>query len=80
MNNILVLGAGRSATVMIDYLLKNAKTENWNVKIADINVEHLAPKLKEYGTGEALVIDITIPEVREKYISEANIACHCLVN
>jgi saccharopine dehydrogenase-like NADP-dependent oxidoreductase len=78
MNNILVLGAGKSATVMIDYLLKNAKTENWNVSIADINVSHLASKIAKMGTGESFVIDITNTEQRQQAIQKADIVISLL--
>jgi hypothetical protein len=29
MKNILLFGAGKSATVLIDYLLSNAEKEDW---------------------------------------------------
>jgi saccharopine dehydrogenase-like NADP-dependent oxidoreductase len=37
MKNILLAGAGRSASVLIDYLLENASKEDWQITIADIN-------------------------------------------
>lgn len=78
MKNILVLGAGRSATVMIDYLLKNAKNESWNVLIADISVNHLSEKIKKYGIGEARTIDITDAAARENHIKNADIVISLL--
>ena len=35
MKRILVIGAGRSARILIDYLLDNSSVHNWNVTIAD---------------------------------------------
>ncbi len=38
MKNILVIGAGRSAVSLIDYLLDNAEKENWKITVAEANV------------------------------------------
>ena len=43
MKKILVLGAGRSATTLITYLLDNSLENNWFVTIADYS-EELAEK------------------------------------
>ena len=37
MKNILVIGAGRSATVLIQYFLDNAETQDWSVTVGDIS-------------------------------------------
>ena len=34
MKEILVIGAGRSAVTLIDYLLKESLNQNWTVTIA----------------------------------------------
>ncbi len=39
MKNILILGAGFSAGVMIKYLLNKAKENNWNITVGDISKE-----------------------------------------
>jgi hypothetical protein len=31
MKKVLLFGAGKSATVLIDYLLENAEKENWQL-------------------------------------------------
>lgn len=39
MKKILVLGAGRSATTLIDYLISNSEENNWFVTVGDFSVE-----------------------------------------
>ena len=39
--NILVLGAGKSATYLLEYLRDHCKSENWNLSIADVDTTHL---------------------------------------
>ena len=46
MSNILILGAGRSATVLIDYLLEEAKQNNHTVIVADMSEEAAKQKRK----------------------------------
>ena len=41
MKNILLLGAGRSATVLISYLVEQAVLHDWHLTIADATVEHI---------------------------------------
>jgi saccharopine dehydrogenase-like NADP-dependent oxidoreductase len=39
MKHILVLGAGKSSTSLIEYLLSNAFAENWHIHIADVQLQ-----------------------------------------
>ena len=39
MKKILVLGSGRSATTLIDYLISNSEENNWFVTVGDFSVE-----------------------------------------
>jgi saccharopine dehydrogenase-like NADP-dependent oxidoreductase len=41
MPHVLLLGAGRSATVLISYLFAQAITYNWQVTVADLTVDHV---------------------------------------
>ncbi|NML63964.1 saccharopine dehydrogenase [Hymenobacter sp. RP-2-7] len=42
---LLLLGAGRSASALIEYLLRHAPAEHWFLTIADAQAAHLAPAL-----------------------------------
>ena len=39
--NVLLLGAGRSATVLISYLFRQANISGWQVTVADLEVTHV---------------------------------------
>ncbi|PIQ22112.1 MAG: saccharopine dehydrogenase [Cytophagales bacterium CG18_big_fil_WC_8_21_14_2_50_42_9] len=44
MKKILLLGAGRSATVLISYLIEQATLYGWRLTIADVSVEQMAQR------------------------------------
>ena len=39
MKRILLFGAGKSATVLIDYLINNAAGENWKIVVVDADLQ-----------------------------------------
>ena len=41
MKNILILGAGKSATVLIDYLLEQAAILDFTVTLGDLDAERV---------------------------------------
>ncbi|MGV3586728.1 MAG: saccharopine dehydrogenase C-terminal domain-containing protein [Adhaeribacter sp.] len=48
MPHTLLLGAGRSATVLIAYLFRQANILGWRVTVADLSVAHLPKPEQEY--------------------------------
>ena len=46
---LLLLGAGRSASALIQYLLRHAPAERWFLTIADAQAAHLAPALATHS-------------------------------
>jgi saccharopine dehydrogenase-like NADP-dependent oxidoreductase len=73
MKNILLFGAGKSATVLIHYLLQNAATENWQLTLVDANLAMAEEKIGNSPYGKALSFDIHDEAERKKHISEADI-------
>ena len=61
---IILFGAGRSATYLIDYLLKHSVEENWKIILADTNVNAAKIKLNNHPNGEAVPCDIHDTEIR----------------
>ena len=78
MRNILLFGAGKSATVLIDYLLKNALAENWRLTVVDANLSLAQNKIGDALGGIAVSFDINNLEKRKKYIQEADIVISLL--
>lgn len=57
MKKILVLGAGKSSGVLINYLLQHAEKNNWRVFVADIDVSVAAKLINNNSRGEAHAIN-----------------------
>lgn len=71
MNRILLLGAGRSATVLIDYLLSHAVELNATVSVGDQSAEAAADKVGNNAAGRAIAFD-ALDEVQRKSEIEAH--------
>ena len=78
MKNILLFGAGKSATVLIDYLLKNAATENWKIVVVDADIKLAESKTKNSPHAFIVSFDINDETERNKYISNADIVISLL--
>jgi saccharopine dehydrogenase-like NADP-dependent oxidoreductase len=70
MTKILIIGAGRSATVLIDYLLKNAANYNWHVTVADVDIKLAEEKIGDYSDASAMSFDIRNEEQRRSVIQQ----------
>ncbi len=78
MKKILLFGAGKSATVLIDYLLENAETEDWKLTVVDADLELAKSKIDSSSHGVAISFDINNNEERKKYIGQAGIVISLL--
>ncbi|MFD2921009.1 saccharopine dehydrogenase C-terminal domain-containing protein [Terrimonas rubra] len=78
MKQILLFGAGKSATVFITYIINNAAKENWMLTIVDASQELALAKIGGSPHGRALSFDITDTEARNKVVSEADIVVSML--
>jgi len=73
MTKILVVGAGKSSTCLIKYLLQHASGSKWNVVVADGNANAIAEKIGDSPHGTAAVCDITNKAERQGLVKEADI-------
>jgi saccharopine dehydrogenase-like NADP-dependent oxidoreductase len=78
MKTILLFGAGKSATVLIDYLLENAITENWKVYVVDADLKLAQSKIGVSQKATAVSFDIANTEERARYIRTADIVISLL--
>ena len=78
MKNILILGAGLSTNILIDYLMKNSVEYNWHVTIADINEDLAKQKLNGHSNGKALAFNIEDDELTVKAIADNDIVISML--
>jgi saccharopine dehydrogenase (NADP+, L-glutamate forming) len=73
LKTILLFGAGKSATVLIDYLLKESAENKWKFIIADTDKEQILLKTNNSKHVEAIQVDITSDQQREKIIQRAHV-------
>jgi saccharopine dehydrogenase-like NADP-dependent oxidoreductase len=78
MRNILIIGAGRSATYLIDYLLEKSGTENLHLTIGDLSEELARQKTKNHPNATALAFDIFNETQRQAEIAKADIVISML--
>jgi len=78
MKKILLLGAGKSATVLIDYLLANAKKENWQLTLVDADLQLARSKIGQSSFGVPLSFDIKNDAERKKNIEQSDIVISLL--
>lgn len=74
MISILIVGAGKSSTYLIDALLKNTlkRVNKWNVVIADNDENNLKSKTQHYPAAQIVVLDINNAAQRQKLVKNAD--------
>lgn len=78
MNNILIIGAGRSASELINYVLTLAPQYNWQVTVADANLELAQEKTKDFPHARAAWLDVMKVNDRRDLISRADVVVSLL--
>lgn len=78
MKKILLFGAGKSATVLIDYLLKNAQKEDWQLTVVDADLQLATSKIGGSSHGLPLSFDIKNEAERKKNIEQSDIVISLL--
>ena len=73
MKRILVLGAGKSSTVLINYLLTNAQQQDWEVAVGDVQIEAACTKLENFSRGSAFQFDVHNETDLNQRISKADL-------
>ena len=71
--NILLFGAGKSASVLIDFLIHAAPENNWTITIADANKELILLKTKSRPLSTAVELDIKDDQKRKALISGSDL-------
>lgn len=78
MKNILVLGAGRSASSLIKYLLENSSAEHWKITVTDVSEEMAKKKTGNHPNAIAIGFDANDKEQRIREIGNADIVISML--
>ena len=78
MRNILIIGAGRSASSLIKYLLNKSTQENLHLTIGDLSVALAQRKTNNHPNATAIALDIFDENQRKKEIEKAAIVISML--
>jgi saccharopine dehydrogenase-like NADP-dependent oxidoreductase len=72
MKTVLVLGAGRSSSSLISYLLSNADQHDWQIIVGDIS-EGSASRIKGHPRGKAISFNIENASSSREVIKQADV-------
>lgn len=78
MRKILIIGAGRSASSLIQYLLQKSTAENLHLTIADLSLELAQKKAQNHPNATAVQLDIKNTQQRQAEIEKADIVISML--
>ena len=78
MRNILIIGAGRSATCLIRYLLEKSSSENLFITIGDISLESAQRFIKGHANTKAILLDVSNKEQREEAVKNCDLVISML--
>lgn len=78
MKNILLLGAGMSASTLIKYLLEHSTSENWQVHVVDQDLALVESKLAGHPNGVAHAFNALDSSTRIPYIQTADLVISML--
>ncbi|SDG95485.1 Saccharopine dehydrogenase, NADP-dependent [Flavobacterium omnivorum] len=78
MRTILIIGAGRSASSLIQYLLSKSEKENLHLVIGDLSLELAQKKTNNHSNATAIALDIFDENQRKAAIENANIVISML--
>ncbi len=78
MKNILLFGAGKSSTVLIDYLLHHAETEHWQLTVVDADLQLAEQKIGNSIFGKAISFDINEEAARHYLVEQSHVVISLL--
>jgi saccharopine dehydrogenase-like NADP-dependent oxidoreductase len=78
MKSIVLFGAGKSATFLIDYLTNVCTQKNWNLFIGDSNAETLQKKLKPSSSIHPVQVDVKNSSERTVLVRKADLVISLL--
>jgi saccharopine dehydrogenase (NADP+, L-glutamate forming) len=78
MKRILILGAGRSATCLIDYLISHSDEKNYKITIADTSIELIESKTDKHPNTFAVELDANSSLQREQLVEQSDLVISML--
>ncbi|MFL5754351.1 MAG: saccharopine dehydrogenase family protein [Bacteroidia bacterium] len=78
MKKIFIIGAGRSSSSLIKYLLDHSAEHNWQITVGDVNPDSAKAKIEGYANARAIAFDMNDEKQREEQISDSDIVISML--
>ena len=78
MKNILIIGAGKSSSALIKYLLDTSEEEKLFLTIGDISTENAHKLINNHKKATAIILDVFDKKQREEQIQKADIVISML--
>jgi len=78
MKNILLFGAGKSATCLIEYLCNEIQKNDWQLTVADSNLELIQSKIRKSLKTNAVAINIENENARKLLVQNSDIVISLL--
>lgn len=78
MQTILILGAGKSATDLIRYVLERSEQYDWQVIVGDLDKALAAKKIAGHQRGTAVYFDVNDADLRAQYVQQSDIVASLL--
>src|SRR5690554_5400269 len=78
MKRILIIGAGRSSSSLIKYLLDNALQEDWQISVCDMDLQLAERKVSGHERGTAQQFDVNDEPSRKALITQHDLVVSML--
>lgn len=78
MRNILIIGAGRSATSLIQYLLDRSKAEKLMITVGDIDIKNVQQFINGHPNARGILLDVFNKAQRKKAVEESDLVISML--
>lgn len=78
MKNLLIIGAGRSATALINYILEQARQHDFFITLADADLESARRKINDHPKGRAIWLDASKTNDRRDIINRHDVVVSLL--
>src|SRR5690606_6957455 len=78
MKNITLIGAGRSASSLIKYLLEQSLTYDFQLVVADQSLEIAKQKINNHPNGKAVALSLDQTELRQQLVQESDVVISML--
>lgn len=78
MKHILILGAGLSSKILINYLLEKAEAGDWSIRLGDVSIDLAKEKINNHPRGEAIFFNADNSEQLAKEVKKASLVVSML--